>query len=548
MMQGTSTNLAARLAQAFPSLDEIPAEFRVDPAPYERLVLQDGKIFEWTGACTEVSSPICTRQPDGSLRRTIIGRIPAMEPDDAMAALDAAVRAWDHGRGEWPTASVSKRIAAVEAFTARMEKVRDEVVRLLMWEIGKSLDDSRKEFDRTVEYIRRTVEALKDADRGNSRFTLDTGVIAQVRRSPLGVCLSMGPFNYPLNETYTTLIPALIMGNTVVVKPPKFGALSHQPILHAFAESFPPGVVNFIYGVGSKIIGPIMKSGKVDALAFIGSSRAVKLLKQEHPRPHRLRSILGLDAKNPALVMPDADLDLAVRECVAGALSFNGQRCTGLKLLFVHESIVDSFLEKLSAAVAKLPIGLPWEKGVKLTPLPELNKAASMTAYVQDAVARGARIVNDGGGTACETLFFPAIVYPVTPDADLYTKEQFGPVVPVCSYRDEQEFLDFVAASNYGQQASIFGRNAEKIARLIDPLANQVSRINLNAQCQRGPDTLPFTGRKDSAEGTLSISDALRCFSIRSLVAATADATGRDLIQDIVTHRHSCFLHTDFIL
>jgi len=548
-MQGhTTSSQAARLSECFPTADQIPAEFRVDPRPYERLVLQGGKLIEWTGPTTPVSSPICLRQPDGTLQRPVIGQIPNMDEAAALAGLQAAVDAWDHGRGPWPTMSVAGRIAAIEAFTTRMVAVRDEVVKLLMWEIGKSLDDSRKEFDRTVEYIRRTVDALKDMDRANSRFTLDSGVIAQVRRSPLGVCLSMGPFNYPLNETYTTLIPAIIMGNTVVVKPPKFGALSHQPILQAFAESFPPGVVNYIYGRGSTIIGPIMQSGKVDALAFIGSSRAANLLKHQHPRPHRLRSILGLDAKNPALVMPDADLDVAVRECVTGALSFNGQRCTGLKLLFVHESIVEPFLAKLSAAVEALPIGLPWTKGVKLTPLPEIDKAGSMRAYVDDAAKHGASIINPSGGASSETLYFPSIVYPVAPDAELYTKEQFGPVVPVCSYRDEQDFLDFVVASNYGQQVSLFGRDPEKIARLIDPLANQVSRINLNAQCQRGPDTLPFTGRKDSAEGTLSISDALRCFSIRTLVAANADSAGREVIQNIVTGRHSCFLHTDFIL
>lgn len=543
-MQGIST---VELAARFPSADAIPAEHQIHPAAYERLYLQGGELREWTGPVTEVSSPICLND-NGTLKRPIIGRVPNMDPEAALAGLHAAVKAWDNGRGEWPTMSVAGRIAAVEKFIEKMVAVRDEVVRLLMWEIGKSLDDSRKEFDRTVDYIRLTIDALKDTDRQNSRFTLDTGVIAQVRRSPLGVCLSMGPFNYPLNETYTTLIPAIIMGNTVVVKPPKFGTMSHQPILQAFAESFPPGVVNFIYGTGSKIIGPIMQTGLVDALAFIGSSRAAKLLKHEHPRPHRLRSILGLDAKNPALVMPDADLAVAVRECVTGALSFNGQRCTGLKLLFVHESIVEPFLEQLSAAIEKLPIGMPWDKGVKLTPLPEVNKAKSMQEYVDDAIGHGARVVNAGGGAFSETLYYPAVVYPVKPAAALYTKEQFGPVVPVCSYRDEQEFLDFVADSNYGQQVSLFGRDPEKLSKLIDPLANQVSRINLNAQCQRGPDSLPFTGRKDSAEGTLSISDALRCFSIRSLVAAQANADGRDLIQSIVTARHSSFLHTDFIL
>jgi glyceraldehyde-3-phosphate dehydrogenase (NADP+) len=547
MCQADSSAVFARLQSAFPSPEQIPPEFRVDAKSYERQYLVGGEIRVWNGPFHEISSPICLRL-DGSLARTIIGRVPQMDEAAAMAGLDAAEKAWDHGRGKWPTMSVAKRIDAVETFVAKMVEVREEVVKLLMWEIGKSLDDSRKEFDRTVDYIRRTIEALKDCDRTGSRFSLDDGVIAQVRRAPLGVCLSMGPFNYPLNETYTTLIPALIMGNTVVVKPPKFGVLLHQPLLKAFGESFPPGVVNFIYGQGSQIISPIMQSGRIDVLAFIGSSRVADVLKHQHPRPHRMRCILGLDAKNPALVMPDADLDLAVAECLAGTLAFNGQRCTALKILFVHEAVAEVFLEKFSAAVNALPIGMPWEKGVKLTPLPEYDKAKSMRAYLDDAIAKGAKVVNPGGGTACETLFSPAVAHPVCSNAELYSKEQFGPVVPVCPYRDEREFLDFVVRSNYGQQVSLFGRNGRKMAELIDPLANQVCRINLNCQCQRGPDTLPFTGRKDSAEATLSISDALRCFSIRSLVAAQAREESREMIQSIVANRQSSFLHTDFIL
>jgi len=179
--------------------------------------------------------------------------------------------------------------------------------------------------------------------------------------------------------------------------------------------------------------------------------------------------------------------------------------------------------------------------------MPEFHKAEAMQAFVNDALNKGARVVNTGGGSACESLYFPAVVYPVRAGMELYTKEQFGPVVPVCAYRDEQEFLDYVTQSNYGQQVSLFGRDPDKFVRLIDPLANQVCRINLNAQCQRGPDTLPFTGRKDSAEATLSISDALRCFSIRSLVAAQSNPESRDIIQEIVTQRHSNFLRTDFI-
>jgi glyceraldehyde-3-phosphate dehydrogenase (NADP+) len=547
MSKTSASAFEETLKNMFPAREAIPEGVRIRQNKYDPVYLLNGEILKWTGPLEEVSSPVCMNQ-NGQLSRLIIGSVPFMDEAAAMAGLNAAVRAWNNGRGLWPTMSVKDRISAVEKFVVRMRQVREEVALLLMWEIGKSLEDSYKEFDRTVEYIVKTIESLKEVARNNSRFSLDDGVIAQVRRSPLGVCLSMGPFNYPLNETYTTLIPALIMGNTLVVKPPKFGVLLHQPLLKAFAECFPAGVVNFIYGEGAKIISPIMKSGLVDVLAFIGSSRVADLLKLQHPRPHRMRSILGLDAKNPAIIMPDADLDLAVRECVMGSLAFNGQRCTGIKILFVHQSIVDDFISRLVDAVDALPQGMPWEKGVKLTPLPEFNKAVSLKNYVDDALARGANVVNQNGGVFSETLYRPAVVYPVSPDALLYDVEQFGPVVPICTYKDEKEFLDFITNSKYGQQVSLFGNNPKLLAQLIDQLTNQVCRININSQCQRGPDSLPFTGRKDSAEATLSISDALRCFSIRSLVAAQANENSREIIQNIVTGRHSNFLNTDFIL
>ncbi len=547
MSAQSAPTLEQQLRLAFPTKDEVPAGVRPDPSGYERLYLLDGKVRTWQGEVSEVRSPVCLRA-GGKLERALIGHAPVMDVPAALAALEAAARAWDGGHGAWPTMSVSGRIEAIEKFLARMAPARDEIVRLLMWEIGKNLDDSRKEFDRTADYIRRTVDALKDLDRTSSRFALDSGIIAQVRRSPLGVCLSMGPFNYPLNETYTTLIPALIMGNTVVIKPPKFGTLVHQPLLSAFAECFPPGTVNFIYGRGSQIIEPLLRSGKIDVLAFIGSSKVGDLLKQQHPFPHRMRGVLGLDAKNPALIMPDADLENAVKESVTGALSFNGQRCTALKIFFVHESIAGEFLARLGEAVNALPFGMPWQPQVRITPLPEPDKAARLKAYVDEAAAKGARVINPGGGTACESFYFPSVVYPIPADTELYHEEQFGPVVPVCSYRDEREFFDFVTQSKYGQQVSLFGRDPDKIGTLIDKLANQVCRINLNSQCQRGPDSLPFTGRKDSAESTLSITDALRAFSIRTLVAAESNPANRDLIQNIVNGRRSSFLNTDFIL
>jgi glyceraldehyde-3-phosphate dehydrogenase (NADP+) len=384
-------------------------------------------------------------------------------------------------------------------------------------------------------------------DRAAGRFSSSAGILAQIRRAPLGPVLCMGPFNYPLNETFTTLVPALIMGNTVVAKLPRYGALCQAPLLPAFAQAFPPGVVNVVNGEGRTVAGPLVESGAIAALAFIGSSRVANVLKKQHPRPNRLRCILGLDAKNPAIVLGDADLDLAVRQCVAGALSFNGQRCTAIKLVYVQRPLAERFLQKLADAVDALPFGMPWEPGAKLTPLPEENKAATLQELVDDAVAGGARVVNANGGLANRTFYFPAVVYPVSRGMRLHAVEQFGPVVPVAPFDDVRDVVDEIVASDFGQQASVFGRDPAVVGPLMDVLANQVCRVNLNTQCQRGPDAYPFTGRKDSAEATLSVSDALRCFSIRSMVAAPGDEANRALLHGILSGRTSNFVNTDYL-
>jgi len=531
----------------FPSDDGVPAAYRFAEPIEQRDYLCDGEIRQWTGPQQDVLSPIC-ETVDGVVRQRRIGSYPMLTEKESLEALDAACRAYDHGRGAWPTMPVAERIRHMESFAFRMQEQRGEVVKRMMWEIGKTLPDSEKEFDRTIAYIRSTIDSLKDLDRVSSRFVIEEGVIGQIRRAPLGVVLSMGPFNYPLNETFTTLIPALIMGNTVVFKSPRMGALLYQPLLAAFRDSFPKGVVNSVYGAGNVVIGPLMKTGKIDVLAFIGSSRAADILKQQHPKPHRLRCILGLEAKNVAIILKDADMDITVKECVLGTLSFNGQRCTALKMLFVHEAIIGEFLKKFCEAVARLKSGMPWEAGVQITPMPEKNKTGRLTEFIDDACAKGARVVNEGGGTVRNTLMCPAVVYPVGPGMKLHTEEQFGPVVPIASFSDIEEPMNYITQSDYGQQVSLFGSDPEVLADLIDPLVNQVCRVNVNSQCQRGPDTFPFTGRKDSAEGTLSVSDALRVFTIRTLVAAKSTDANKRIISSILTERSSRFLSTDFIL
>ncbi|SKD04530.1 glyceraldehyde-3-phosphate dehydrogenase (NADP+) [Burkholderia sp. CF099] len=535
------------LAELFPRTSDIPADARITPL-HQRETLVGGEMRRFEGELKPVMSALRVRQADGTLSNVEVGSYPLGGAGEARAALDAATAAYDSGRGRWPTMTVAGRIACVEHFTRLMVERREEVVRLIMWEIGKTKADAQKEFDRTVEYISATVEALKDLDNGNSRFQIVEGTIAQIRRAPLGVALCMGPYNYPLNETFTTLIPALIMGNTVVLKPPKFGALLFYPLLFAFQKAFPAGVVNTIYGRGEEVVPYLMGSGDINVLALIGSSRVADALKKQHPKSNRLRAVLGLDAKNPAIILPDADLETTVRECVAGSLSFNGQRCTALKLIFVHRSIADTFVAKLSEAVNKLKCGMPWDQGVQITPLPDENKPRYLHDCVAEAVELGACVMNEGGGTNAGSLFKPAVVYPVNDRMRLYHEEQFGPVVPVVPFDDVQEPLDYIIGSDYGQQVSLFGNDAGQIGALSDQLVNQVCRVNLNCQCQRGPDVFPFAGRKDSAEGTLSVSDALRAFSIRSMVATKQSPASKALLNAIVDGRRSNFISTGFLL
>ena len=524
---------------------EIPNEFAIDTLLHQNTYLVDGKLKEWKGKTANVFSTISSTK---QYQPTLLGTVPDLGESEALEALHAAEKAYGRGQGLWPTMKVADRIAAMEKFVLQMKTKREEIVKLLMWEIGKTLPDSQKEFDRTVEYIYDTIEDYKKMDRTSAKFEKNSGVYAHIRRGPLGVVLCLGPYNYPLNETFALLIPALIMGNTAIFKPAKHGVLLLSPLLEAFQNSFPAGVVNIIYGRGRTLATPIMETGKVDVLALIGNSKSANSIQANHPNKNRLRLVLGLEAKNPAIVLPDADLDLAISECVVGATSFNGQRCTALKVVYVHEEIVDEFNKRFAAKVDALKFGNPWEKGVLLTPLPEPEKSVYIQELIDDAIKKGAKIINENGGETTENFIFPAVLYPVSKNMRVFEEEQFGPVIPVLSFKDIQEPLTDMAASNYGQQVSVFGSDVKTLAPLIDTLVNLVCRVNLNSSCQRGPDMYPFTGRKDSAVATLSVYDALRSFSIRTFVASKDSAYNNKILQELLDTKSSNFINTDYIL
>lgn len=166
----------------FKSESEIPEEFKV-PEIHQKVYLLNGELVEWKGEVQNIYSPVCIPTENG-LERKLLGSIPNIGPKEAMEVLEASVKAYDNGLGEWPTMSVEGRIQCMQKFVYLMIEQRDLVIKLLMWEIGKTLADSTKEFDRTVDYINQTIDALKDLDRESSRFQEAEGTIAQIRRAP----------------------------------------------------------------------------------------------------------------------------------------------------------------------------------------------------------------------------------------------------------------------------------------------------------------------------------------------------------------------------
>ncbi|WP_053978490.1 NADP-dependent glyceraldehyde-3-phosphate dehydrogenase [Mangrovimonas xylaniphaga] len=524
---------------------EIPEQYQIKNLVHQNTYLVGGELKKWNGETSNVYSTISSTE---DYQPTLLGSIPTLGKTEALEAFDAACDAYGKGQGLWPTMKVANRIACMEKFVEQMKTKRDEVVKLLMWEIGKNLPDSQKEFDRTVEYIYDTIEDYKQMDRDSAKFEKHDGVHAHIRRGPLGIVLCLGPYNYPLNETFALLIPAIMMGNTTIFKPAKHGVLLLSPLLEAFQNSFPKGVVNIIYGRGRTVATPIMETGRIDVLALIGNSKSANALQSHHPRQNRLRLVLGLEAKNPAIILKDADLDLAISECISGTLSFNGQRCTALKVLYVHEDIVEEFNKRFSKKVDALNFGNPWDKGAQLTPLPEPEKPQYIQELIDDALEKGAEIVNAKGGETTPNYIFPAVLYPVNKEMRVFEEEQFGPVIPVLSFKDIEEPMSDIADSNYGQQVSLFGSDVKTLAPLIDTLVNLVCRVNLNSSCQRGPDVYPFTGRKDSAVATLSVHDALRSFSIRTFVASKDNDYNNAILNNLLDSKASNFVSTDYIL
>jgi glyceraldehyde-3-phosphate dehydrogenase (NADP+) len=482
-------------------------------------VLVDGEIIPWKGRRSDVYSPVHIRTSTALVRKRL-GSYPGMTGRDALRALAAARRAFSSGSGKWPSLPLSHRVRCVERFLERLAERKEDIVRTLMWEIAKPHRELEDEFERTIGYIEQVTRIACQREKAARSLKRGKGIMGLVQDEPYGVVLCLGPYNYPLFETFSLAFPALLAGNTVLIKPPRFGVLFFDHLLEGLRDCFPPGAVGFVSGDGRTIVEPLMKSGGIDVFAFIGTRPTANRLIALHPRRNRLRSVLGLGAKNPVIVLPGADLEVAVRESILGALAFNGQRCAALKIFFVHEDIRESFQRGMSEELSQTGVGPPWIAGVRITPLADPERVPYLRELVEDAVRRGARIGNRNGGRSIRSLFVPTLLSPVRPGMKVYSEEQFGPLIPLVSYDKIERPVRYITRSPFGQQLSIFGTEVETLACLVRSVRSQVARININAKSQRGPDFFPFSGRKDSAKGDFSAPEILNAFSAKSVVAA----------------------------
>lgn len=505
------TDLKSNIENIFPdSFLAIPPEVRVEPIEQTYFLGANGIVPHMKyGRYQKIYSPISVAgQP------VYLGKVPMMNEAVVAEILFAQSQAWDSGNGEWPMMTHRQRLACIRNFIQEMKKHRDKIAKFIMWETCKSLKDSYAEFDRTVNYLTDTCNTFDTlinnwevkSKEGNLTFTLGHNASGRV--------LSMGPSNYPLNETLQIVVPLLLTGNVVAVKPAKSGILLLEPIIQCFAKTLPNGVVTTLYGDGRKVISPVVSSGNLEFFAFIGGTWTADAISKKIKNPHQVGSFKGLAAKNPLFGLEGANMALLVELAVYSSIVNNkGERCTATKTNSIAAKIYDEFIRRCIIKFNNFKIGMPWEEGVDIPPLlpgsiPWLQK------LLKDALDKGAKIANECGGMVNGGYMHPVLLIDVTEDMLIAKEEQFGPIMPVFKMEGIdglKKALHWVKTSGYGQQISIVASKEldhETVDHIINQTKNQVCQVNINCAGKRY-DNYPFGGRGLSGQDSISLIEAI---------------------------------------
>lgn len=441
-----------------------------------------------------------------------LGTVPAMsqaEVDEAMTAARRALPAWR-------SLSYVERAVYLHKVADILVRDQEKIGAILSKEVAKGHKAAVSEVVRTADIIRYAAEEgvrlAGEVLEGGSFEAASKKKIAMVRREPVGVVLAISPFNYPVNLAGSKIAPALIAGNVVMFKPPTQGSISGLLLAEAFVEAgLPAGVFNTITGRGSEIGDYIVEHPEVNFINFTGSTPVGERI----GRLAGMRPImLELGGKDSAIVLEDADLELAAKHIVSGAFGYSGQRCTAVKRVLVMDSVADQLALLIKAEVENLSVGMP-EEDADITPLIDTASADFIQGLVEDATDKGAKALTTFKREG--NLISPVLFDQVTREMRLAWEEPFGPVLPIIRVSSVEEAVALSNESEYGLQASVFTKNYPQAFAIAEQL--EVGTVHINNKTQRGTDNFPFLGAKKSGAGVQGVKYSIEAMTqVKSVV------------------------------
>ena len=431
----------------------------------------------------------------------VIDTVPIAHLQTAQLAIDEANKA-KSSLVEMSAFKISNKLLNV---CEKLTQNREEFAKLLTLEVGKPINESLVELDRSIETLKLAAEEAKRIY-GES-VPLDAGLngkgfFAFTQRLPLGVVAAITPFNYPLNLTIHKIAPAIACKNTVIVKPPTEAPLTVMKFCELLNEEFPDGVVNVITGYGSEIGDYLVCSPEIDKISFTGSVTTGLMISQ---KAGMKKVTLELGGNDPLVVLKDADIEKAVKGVINGAFLNAGQVCMGVKRIIVEEEIADEFAKKLVGETEKLVMGNPLDKTTTLGTLISEKAAMQVEQTVDMAVKEGAKILT--GGKREGAFYEATVIDNVKPDMDLVVNETFGPVAPIIRVKSLDEAIEVANDTEYGLQAGVFTSDYSAAMRCANEI--EAGTVFINKQSTFRTDNMPFGGFKNSGVGKEGIKYAV---------------------------------------
>ena len=433
-------------------------------------------------------------------------QIAAASPSDAKDAIAAAQQA-EAGLRKM---TVVQRADWLESIADGIEEKKEILTETIVREAGKPISSAQDEVDAAAERFRRAVEEARSIKGEYIEGTTESheGWRAIVRREPVGTVLCITPYNYPLSTTALQVAPALAAGNAVILKPatktPVSAAILAEIIVET-APNTPDGSFGFVPGHGSDIGDTLAGDNRLNAIAMTGSSDAGKHVASVSGMVE-LHMELGGNA--PAVIFPDADLETAVSGCASGSFKYAGQRCSAISRLLVHKDIHDEVVDRIHSELNDWTAGDLFDSETTIGPLISVEQADWVKELVEDAVNKGATLVD--GGERDGRFFEPTLLADVPHDARIIHEEQFGPVAAVTTFEDESEALDIANNSDLGLDASVFTSDYDQAMRVANKL--EAGSIRINGPPSHGLGDIPFGGVNESGIGREGIDYTIESF------------------------------------